>query len=162
MTAYAPAFRVRECVRALILTPDPALLLIHLVVPDRKLWIAPGGGIDPGESHQEALRRELDEEVGRGDFEIGPRVWIRRGRFRWAGQWFDEREHFYLIRSDQFEPDTSRNPVPFERDAMAELRWWPVAELPAESKEFAPMRMGSLVADLIQGGLPSEPIETGF
>jgi hypothetical protein len=27
---------------------------------------------------------------------------------------------------------------------------------------FAPMRLGSLVADLIERGAPAEPIETGF
>lgn len=109
-----------------------------------------------------ALRRELIEEVGRGDFEIGPKVWVRNGRYRWAGQWIDEREHFYLIRSDRFVPDTSGNPIPHERESMAELRWWPVAELPAESKQFAPMRMGSLAIALLEHGVPPEPIEAGF
>jgi ADP-ribose pyrophosphatase YjhB (NUDIX family) len=162
VSGFAPAFRFRETVRALILAPDPALLLIHLVVPDRKLWITPGGGIIPGESHGQALRRELEEELGRADLEIGPQIWVRHGRYRWAGQWVDEREHFYIVRADRFEPDTSRNPALFEREAMAELRWWPVADLPRESRQFAPMRLGTLVVDLIERGLPSEPIETGF
>jgi 8-oxo-dGTP pyrophosphatase MutT (NUDIX family) len=162
VSGFAPAFRRRDTARALILSPDPALLLIHLVVPDRKLWITPGGGIAPGESHLEALRRELEEELGRADLEIGPQIWFRNGRYRWAGQWVDERERFYLVRADRFEPDMSRNPAMFEREAMAEVRWWPVSELPAESKLFAPMRLGFLVKDLIERGLPSEPIETGF
>ena len=162
MSAFAPVIRKRETVRGLILTPEAELLLIHLVLPDRDLWITPGGGIAAGESQEMALRRELIEEVGRGDFEIGPKVWVRNGRYRWAGQWIDEREHFYLIRSDRFLPDTSGNPIPHEREAMAELRWWPVAELPAESKQFAPMRMGTLAAALVASGAPSEPIEAGF
>lgn len=159
---WAPSLRHRETVRALIVTPDSSVLLIHLVLPDRDLWITPGGGIAPGESHGEALRRELMEEVGRDDLEIGPRVWIRLGRYRWAGNWVDEREHFYLVRAERFRPDPTNNPVAFERESMAELRWWRVSELPAESRSFAPMRFGSLMAGLIESGVPPEPIDTGF
>lgn len=100
--------------------------------------------------------------MGRNDLEIGPPIWVRHGRYRWAGQWTNEREHFYLVRTDRFDPDPSNNPAAFEREAMAEFRWWPVGELPDESKEFAPMRLGRLVRSLIEAGLPEEPIETGF
>lgn len=162
MSDWAATARRRDTVRALIVTPESSVLLIHLVLPDRDLWITPGGGIGPGESHLEALRRELAEEIGREDLEIGPHVWIRHGRYRWAGQWVDEREDFYLIRTDRFDPDSSRNPIAFERESMAELRWWRVSELPAESKGFAPMRLGSLLVELIEGGVPAQPIETGF
>lgn len=162
MSSFAPVLRKRETVRALLLTSDGAVLLIHLVLPDRDLWITPGGGIEPGESHADALRRELVEEVGRGDFEIGPKVWVRHGRYRWAGEWFDEREHFYLIRTERFTPDSSCCPVPFERKVIGETRWWPVKELPSESKGFAPMRMGPLVLELIERGVPPQPIEAGF
>lgn len=160
--SWAPAFRFRETVRALILTAEPSLLLLHLVMPDRDLWITPGGGIAPGESHRDALRRELREEVGRDDLEIGPRVWVRHGRYRWAGEWVDEREHFYLIRTEPFHADGSMNPVVYEREALAEMRWWRVADLPAESKGFAPIRLGALAAELVQRGPPPEPIETGY
>jgi len=154
----------RECVRALILSPepDPTVLLIHLVLPDRNFWITPGGGVAPGESHSEALTRELQEELGRGDLEIGPHIWTRDGMYRWRGEMISEREYFYLVRSDRFVADSSGNPVPHEREILAEFKWWPAAELPARSRHFVPMRLGTLVANLLKNGAPARPIDTGF
>lgn len=162
MTATEGSASLRECVRALILTPDPAVLLIHLVLSDRNLWITPGGGIAPGESHHEALRRELQEEVGRGDLDIGPHIWTREGTYLWAGEKRAEREFFYLVRAERFVADSSGNPVPGERELMAELRWWPVRDLPQHSKSFAPARLGALVAELLTNGVPARPLDTGF
>ncbi|HYQ88493.1 MAG TPA: NUDIX domain-containing protein [Candidatus Binatia bacterium] len=162
-TASAPTRR-RECVRALILSPapDPTVLLIHLVLPDRNFWITPGGGISPGESQREALTRELQEELGRGGFEIGPHIWTRDGMYRWRGEMVSEREYFYLVRSDRFVADSSGNPVPHERELLAEFKWWPVGELPARSGHFVPMSLGALVASLLKNGPPPRPIDTGF
>lgn len=36
----------------------------HHYLPDAPLWQLPGGGVEPGESRQEAASRELAEEVG--------------------------------------------------------------------------------------------------
>jgi 8-oxo-dGTP pyrophosphatase MutT (NUDIX family) len=154
----------RECVRALILSPDPdpAVLLVHLVFPDRHLWITPGGGIAPGESHHEALRRELYEELGRDDLEIGPYIWIREGTYEWGGKTNAEREFFYLVRTARFVADLSGNPVPGERKLIAEARWWDARDLPPHSKDIAPARLGSLVANLLRDGAPPDPIDTGF
>lgn len=152
----------RECVRALILSPDNEVLLIHLVLPGRALWITPGGGIAPGESHQDALRRELQEEVGRGDLPLGPHIWVRDGTYSWAGEIRTEREYFYLVRAARFVADSSGNPVPGEREIMAELRWWPASDLQQSSEKFAPARLGSLVGELLAKGAPPDPIETGL
>jgi len=43
----------------------PALLLIQRRrAPDRGRWNAPGGGLEPGETPEEACRREVREETG--------------------------------------------------------------------------------------------------
>jgi 8-oxo-dGTP pyrophosphatase MutT (NUDIX family) len=61
----------RNGVRALVLDPDDCVLLVHFAFPPCP-WAAPGGGLDPRESDEHALRRELAEEVGLDEFELGP------------------------------------------------------------------------------------------
>ena len=73
----------RNIARALVFDPEDRLLLIayEAVRPipgrdpaDRRFWFMPGGGLEPGESHVEACRRELEEEIGVPDAPIGAEV----------------------------------------------------------------------------------------
>jgi 8-oxo-dGTP diphosphatase len=44
---------------------DGKVLMCHdFVVPERPTWELPGGGLDFGENIQDALRREINEEMG--------------------------------------------------------------------------------------------------
>ena len=58
-----------------MLDPDDRILLVRFEFPDRMLWATPGGGIDVGESAEAAIVRELAEEVGLDDAELGPWIW---------------------------------------------------------------------------------------
>jgi 8-oxo-dGTP diphosphatase len=50
-------------VRAIILQGN-SLLLIHRVKGERVYWVFPGGGVEMGESIQDAMAREVQEELG--------------------------------------------------------------------------------------------------
>ena len=66
-----------------MLDPDDRILLVRFVNPEtgEEFWATPGGGLDPGEDFETGLRRELREETGLEDLEIGPVVWTRRHVF---------------------------------------------------------------------------------
>jgi 8-oxo-dGTP pyrophosphatase MutT (NUDIX family) len=66
--------RIRDAVRAIVLDPDDRTVLVLFDFGRRTVWATPGGGTNPGESDEEALRRELAEEVGLEGPEIGPHV----------------------------------------------------------------------------------------
>src|SRR6476620_6458670 len=60
--------RIRPAARAVVMDTNRRVLLVHFDFgPDdlpTGLWACPGGGVDPGESLEAALVRELREEVG--------------------------------------------------------------------------------------------------
>ncbi len=150
---------LRHAVRALLLDANERILLDRRPsVDDSKdtIWATPGGGIEPGESHEEALRRELVEEVGLHDFAFGPEVWWREHFFPMAGGYGGQREHFHVVRVARFEvagkPDVD----------VVERRWWSPVELAAASGErFAPSRLPELLAALLRDGPPEEPLDVG-
>ena len=111
----------RETVRAAVVDARHRILLLRYGDEYGDWWITPGGGREDGENDEQTLRRELQEEVGLVDFELGPLLWE-------LGGWTLEEPGFgsflsrvYLVRVDRFEP-----PHLTEAD---ELRWFSAAEL---------------------------------
>lgn len=66
MSATAP----RMAVRGLVLHEDRLLVVNAWPGGVSDLWCAPGGGVEPGQSLPENLRREIHEETGL-DVEVG-------------------------------------------------------------------------------------------
>lgn len=43
---------------------DGKLLLLHRIKHGEEYWVVPGGGVEQGESYEETVVREMEEEVG--------------------------------------------------------------------------------------------------
>jgi TDG/mug DNA glycosylase family protein len=118
----------RRGVRALVLDPDGRTLLLRYGNEYLEWWITPGGGMDPGESDEQALRRELREELGLADFEIGPMLWEREQWFRDEPGHCGQRENVYLVRVPAFEPTPE---LDLALEGAHEHRWVTVDEAAA-------------------------------
>ncbi len=124
------------------------------------VWITPGGSLKLGETYEEAALRGLREETGLIVPALGPWVWSRSRIFRWNERLYDAKERFFLLRVLHF-PVSSEGMEAEEREEAGTHHWWSVDELSASGEGFAPRRMAELLTPLIQGTIPTGPVETG-
>lgn len=163
--------RERRAVRAIIVAPGPALLLVrHTESPPPpplerlSWWVAPGGGIGDGEPEEDALRRELAEEAGIGDgFSIGPCLLERRHTFVWDGRPIRQHERFRLVRVDRATAQRPRlDAAALAAEGIDAHRWWTLDAMrksPAEA--FVPRRLAEFVERFLRDGPPATPADPG-
>ena len=155
--AETPAIK-RPVARVLLLDPRGRLLLLFDSDPvDGGYWYPPGGRIEEGESPEQAARRELVEELGIDDVEIGPVVLKRRARFAYAGRWLDQDE-VHLLGRIQSPVVRGTRAGDTEAAAVAAHRWWPPAEIRGSSERFFPEGLADIVDGLPQASGPARPV----
>jgi 8-oxo-dGTP pyrophosphatase MutT (NUDIX family) len=156
--------RIRPAARAVVLDPDDRILLVRFRFPGGgTFWATPGGGIEPGETAEQAIRRELEEEAGLSEVEIGPLIWTRLHIVPFiGGRWDGQREQYHLVRTPAFTPAPRLSWEELKAEYVYELRWWQQAELRDAAETFAPRRLVELVRSLVVDGPPAEPIDTGI
>jgi double-stranded uracil-DNA glycosylase len=159
LAGRASALPLRTGVRALVLDESGRALLVRFEDTFGTWWSTPGGGVESGESDELALRRELAEEIGLHEYELGPLIWTRRHWFvnprRWAGQ--DERH--YLVRVESFEPKPAFTHEQLVAEGVHEQRWFTTDEM--RQIVTGPRRLAQLVEDLVLNGPPPVPIDAG-
>jgi 8-oxo-dGTP pyrophosphatase MutT (NUDIX family) len=147
----------RHAIRAILLTPENEILLLRIREPGTYewFWITPGGGLEPGETIEEGLRRELQEELGLNQFMIGPLVWRRQHTFNWAGKRVCQYEQYYIVHVDRFEPQMSDAA---EAETLDRFHWWPLDELPRSRERLTPLSLMEIVTRYLAHGPPQEPL----
>jgi double-stranded uracil-DNA glycosylase len=116
----------RQSIRALLVDDSGRTLLFRYGNEYDWWWVPPGGGQDPDESDEQTLRRELLEECGLTQFEIGPLLWEE------AGFSLEEPGHggwahrVYLVRVPAFDPAPQ---LDLRAEGAHEERWFTVDEL---------------------------------
>lgn len=153
---------LRISIRVLVVDDRGATLLCEFRSPDsgHSWWVPPGGGVEPGETDLDCARRELYEELGRTDLEIGPPIGVRNGgTFVFREKWVTQHERWHLARCVRFDVADS-HVATLSGEGIHVMRWWTADELRAEGVETAPRNLADLLDRVNAGDLPSpdEPL----
>lgn len=149
----------RPAARIILIDGADRILLFRFVNPTsgRSWWITPGGGLDPGETHRAAARRELREETGLTEVRLSRCVWRREHEFTWLGRHLLQQERFFVARVATWTVDY-REHTEEELIVIAEHRWWSIDEIRASSDLFAPRLLADHLAPILAGELPKRPV----
>lgn len=119
----------REAARAVIFSPQGEVLLFHGHDGhgrEHHWWFTVGGGMEPGETPQECVIREVGEETGMCLVEeqlIGP-VLYRQAEFRFLNVRARQDEWFFLVFLEQASDDFDfSNWTETENEVIDEYRW---------------------------------------
>ena len=145
-----------------MINAENRVLLFHNNTEERPdWWFTPGGAIDPGETAEDAVLRELREETGllADVTAISGPVWTREYEFVWRGKHELHQEKFFLIRVDRHDVDLSG--MADEATEISEYRWWSVGEIERSNAIFAPKTLARHLRMLLSGEIPDSPVNVG-
>jgi 8-oxo-dGTP pyrophosphatase MutT (NUDIX family) len=158
--------RIRQAVRILLVDPQQRLFLykvddtiaLHDNRPDLIVfWNTPGGGLEPGESFEEAGLRELWEETGIRLDALGPCVWHYERLLHFPDVSVRQQERYFLARVADTQV-TLANLLPYEHETHRGYRWWSLAEMAESTELFMPPDLPRLLQPLLRGEIPVEPL----
>jgi len=143
-----------------LVSDDDAVLLLSGRDPSRaagsEFWFTPGGGLEPGETPEQAARREVWEETGFRVDVLGPVVWERMSSFEFDRVCYEQAESIFAVRAARFEIRPAAW-TEVEQRSVTGCRWWPLDELRASDAAIYPPGLGELVAEWREHGPPAEP-----
>ncbi|KPP93393.1 NUDIX hydrolase [Erythrobacter sp. HL-111] len=143
--------RLRRSARLVVLAPGPMVLMFRYDIPGREpFWVTAGGECEPGESFEEAARRELLEETGIAA-DPGPQIARTTPEFVTPeGEPVRADERYFIVRVAEAAIDTSRHTA-LEQAWMNEHRWFALDELDDWPEALYPEGLRAMIEARLAG-----------
>ena len=156
----------RNVVRAVVIDGADRVLLLQvgeLGNPEfGTAWELPGGGIEAGETHAQAVIRELREETGIvvAAEQIATPSWKRDVLYDYRGARRLQHEAISLVRLAGPTP-TIQSVLRdgFEQQDLFDARWWTQREILDSSEWFYPRSLPSMLNRFLDGAVIEEALE---
>ncbi|WP_432664170.1 NUDIX domain-containing protein [Wukongibacter baidiensis] len=135
--------KIRNCARALFINEENKILLQRFEFPqvngNKVLWVTPGGGVEENEKYEEALERELYEELGINMKIEGEPALVLDVPIDGKKGAFISHEVYYLVNFTADMNISLSNMTENEKHTFKGMKWWSKEELLQEkSDEYAP------------------------
>lgn len=159
----------RKSIRFLLFNPQKKLLLMRVVDPattclDKKsrvaFWCTPGGSMEPNETVEETIARELFEETGlyMNEVKIGPFVWYGKHTMIIRGEETEMDEQFIVLHTIK-EKLVTDNFTDEEKKVITNLSWLSYDEILNHHEAIFPVILRTHLPDIIAGNFPKQPLE---
>lgn len=118
-------------------------------------WATPGGALEPGESYNHAVIRELREELGLQNVELGAHLATRTKDHLVAGQPVRQVERYYIARvqAKEVSPQSAT-----QTDDILAWQWWTLPELNSTEQTVYPIELAAMIEEFLSSGAPETPV----
>lgn len=127
---------IRKATRGIIINGLDEVLLIHMKADPLKktqksrvhFWLTPGGKVESFENYEQALVREIKEEVGFTDIQVDRVLFSDERVDTWDQFPLRLFNRYYLVRSHEVNFSTQYL-MDYEREVVLGYKWWSLEDL---------------------------------